>query len=366
MERRMRILFTVTNDLNHDQRMIRICSALQEAGYDCLLIGRKVRGSMPLAGRPFGQHRLSPWFEKGKLFYIEFNIRLFFFLLFRRFDIVWAVDCDTALPARLICIMRRKPWVFDAHELFTHVPEVQRRPGVQRIWEVVQRMAFRRSRLRITVGAELASWFSDKYGVKVEVIRNAPEMAAALPYEPDPDPFILYQGALNEGRGLENLLHAMTRIPCRLVLAGEGDLSVYLRKLTHELSLTDKVQFLGRVMPESLPALTARARIGYNVSENAGLSYYLSLNNKFFDYVHAGLPSLINPFPEYVTLNREMEVGLITEPEVDDIVEKALWLLRDDVLHERLHRNCINAREIWNWEHEKTRLIRIFESAFHG
>lgn len=366
MERNMKILFTVTNDLNHDQRMIRICSALQEAGHDCTLIGRKLRNSAPPAERPFGRYRLSPWFEKGKLFYIEFNIRLFFFLLFSRFDVIWAVDCDTALPARLVSMIRRKPWVFDAHELFTHVPEVQRRPGVQRVWEVVQRMAFRRSRLRITVGSELAAWFSHRYGVEVEVIRNAPESAAAWPYEPDSDPFILYQGALNEGRGLENLLQAMPRIPCRLVLAGEGDLSHELRKLSGELGLNDKVQFLGRVLPEELPALTARARIGYNVSENAGLSYYLSLNNKFFDYVHAGLPSLINPFPEYMTLSREIEVGIITEPDVDDIVEKALLLLNDEALHERLHRNCIKAREIWNWEHEKARLIRIFEDAFHG
>src|ERR1700743_209233 len=78
-----RVFCTVTNDLNYDQRMIRICTSLAGAGFSVVLVGRESRGSLPLAARPYGQHRLKMWWGRGKLFYAEYQIRLLFFLLFR-------------------------------------------------------------------------------------------------------------------------------------------------------------------------------------------------------------------------------------------------------------------------------------------
>lgn len=358
MAENVKIVFTVTNDLSHDQRMIRICSSLSHAGYDCLLVGRELDTSKTLLSQPFSQKRLKCIFNKGKLFYLEYNLRLFAFLLLLPCKVIYSVDCDTALPGRWVSLLRHKKWIFDAHELFTEVPEVVRRKAVKKVWAWVQKIAFSRADLCLTVGNELAKWFEKKYGRKVVTVKNAPLQNLALPYSPDPDRFILYQGALNEGRGLENLIMAMQQIPCRLVLAGEGDLTQKLKALTQQLNLLSKVEFKGMVSPENLPALTARAYMGYNVSENAGLSYYYSLNNKFFDYVHAGLPSLINPFPEYMALNQRFEVGIITAPSVEEIVKHALILLEDDILHRKLHGNCTEAKEIWNWEEEQQVLLK--------
>ena len=81
-----RLVFTVTNDLNFDQRMIRICSSLANAGYDVLLVGRRQRKSMPLDVKMFRQKRLACFFEKGKAFYFEYNVRLFVYLLFKKGD----------------------------------------------------------------------------------------------------------------------------------------------------------------------------------------------------------------------------------------------------------------------------------------
>lgn len=361
------IIFTVTNDLVTDQRMQRIVGTFANAGYRVRLAGRRLPDSADASHLGFPVKRIRCLFNKGKLFYLEYNLRLFAWLLFQRFDCIWAVDCDTAWPARWVSIFRRKPWVFDAHELFSQVPEVIHRKAVQRIWQRTEKMAFGRAALCITVGPALAHWFEKEYGSKVEVVRNMPLQQAAVSYMPDENRFVLYQGALNEGRGLENLIMAMHRVDCRLLLAGEGDLSQSLRKMVEAEGLQHKVVFLGKLPPADLPALTAKAWVGYNVSEPAGLSYQLSLNNKFFDYVHAGLPSLINPFEEYIKLNHEMEVGLITEPEVNAIACNLQLLLNDRDLHSRLSQNCLKAREIWNWKKEKVHLLTIFETAFqHG
>jgi glycosyltransferase involved in cell wall biosynthesis len=358
------IVFTVTNDLSFDQRMQRICSTLQDAGYNCTLVGRLRSKSIDLDPSSFSQIRLKCFFEKGKLFYLEYNIRLLFFLLNHPFDGVCSIDVDTAIPGFIATKLRRIPWVFDAHELFTEVPEVKDRKLVRSIWSFVQKLAFKHATVAYTVGFALAQWFENTYHRKVLVVRNAPIGMANEPYSPAIDKFILYQGALNVGRGLEALLHAMQALPCKLVIAGEGDLSAELRILCVELNVQEKVQFLGFVKPMDLKKLTAQAWIGMNVSENAGLSYYLSMNNKFFDYVHAGLPSLINPFPEYIKLNEEFRVGLITESTASDIVKNALVLLHDEELHHTLHKGCVQAAEALHWEKEKQVLIELYSTIF--
>jgi len=391
-----RIIFTVTNDLRYDQRMLRICTTLSAAGYEVTLVGRNLPSSIPLQPQPYQQIRLKHLiFTAGKLFYLEFNLRLLFFLFFQRFDAVCSIDLDTTIPGILVSKIKNKPHLFDAHELFTHTPEVARRKSIQKIWEVVQKFTFKHTKSAFTVGPAIAQYFEEKYNIPVAVVRNMPTNSRAdnpnTTYQAHteinqlnsdninpPSPawqskinaiqgkrFILYQGALNEARGLESMIHAMTEIPAILVLAGEGDLSQTLRNLTQSLHLEHKVIFLGMVPPNELPQLTKQAYIGYNVSQNAGLSYYLSLNNKFFDYTKALLPSLINPFPEYLALMKEFEVGLPTEPTVEDIITQANQLFTNQILYDEIKSNCKLASEKWTWENETPTLINIFQQVLN-
>jgi glycosyltransferase involved in cell wall biosynthesis len=366
-----RILFTVTNDLQFDQRMRRICGTLSNAGYDVTLIGRRpISPSSPLTQTPYTQVQLAGLiFTKGKLFYLEFNLRLLLFLLFKPCDAICSIDLDTAVPGIIAAKLRKKIHIFDAHELFTHVPEVARRPRIQAIWEKVQAFTFKHCNTAFTVGPAIAQYFTEKYHKPVQVVRNMPRASVVAHTDTahfaaiENKKFILYQGALNEGRGLELLIQAMVNIPCELVLAGEGDVSEPLRKLTQSLNLENKVHFLGMIPPHQLPALTKLAYIGFNVSENVGLSYYLSLNNKFFDYTQSHLPSLINPYPEYKQLLSEFQVGLLTEPKIESIIEQASELLNNPSLYQELKSQCIAASEKWTWEQETPKLLSIFESS---
>jgi len=373
-----RIIFTVSNDLRYDQRMLRICTTLSAAGYEVALVGRHLPSSIPLQPQPYQQIRLKHlFFTAGKLFYIEYNLRLLFFLLFQRFDAICSIDLDTSIPGILISKIKNKPHLFDAHELFTHTPEVERRKSIQKIWESVQKFTFKHTNAAFTVGPAIAQYFEEKYNKPVAVVRNMPIKRGATNPNNTPLPawqskidalqgqrFILYQGALNEARGLESMIHAMTEIPAILVLAGEGDLSQTLRNLTQSLNVEHKVIFLGMVTPNELPQLTKQAYIGYNVSQNAGLSYYLSLNNKFFDYTKAHLPSLINPFPEYLALMKEFKVGLATEPDIEDIVNQAKQLFTNQLLYDEIKSNCKLASEKWTWENETPTLINIFQQTY--
>jgi len=363
-----KIIFTVTNDLNYDQRMIRICSTMAAAGYEVTLVGRKKKASLDLTNRPFQQQRLTCIFEKGKLFYAEYNLRLFFYLLFAKFDAVCGIDLDTLLPAYLSSRWKRKPCIYDAHEYFTELPEVINRPATQKAWRLVANSIIPRLKYCYTVCQSLADIFKKEYGPHFEVIRNVPfaEKQLAAKTKTDKAKILLYQGALNDGRGIAELLTAMQHINnAELWLAGEGDLSDQLRSMAKELQLENKVKFLGYVLPDQLKAVTLQADIGLNLLENKGLNYYYSLANKAFDYVQAEIPSINMDFPEYQNLNAEYTCSLLLpDLKIETISTYLNSLIEDEVLYDSLVKNCKQAKRDWCWEVEKERLISFYEKVF--
>ena len=350
--------------------MQRICGSLAAAGYRVQLVGWQRPTSPPLTPQPYQQHRLRGWFQRGKLFYVEYNLRLFFYLLGQRAAAWCACDLDTALPVWLRARLGGQPFVYDAHELFTEVPEVVARPAVQRIWRWVEGFIVPRARLAYTVGPALARVFAQRYGRPFAVVRNVsclaegellPPALAAAPASG----YILYQGALNVGRGLENLLDAMPQVAGRLVICGEGDLSAALRERAERLGLlaSGKVEFRGFVLPEALREVTRHAAVGIMLLENIGLSYYYSLANKFFDYVHAGIPQVLIDFPEYRALNDRFDVAELVADLAPATLAAALnRLLRDEpARYQHLAANCRRAAPQLSWQHEEQELLRLWQ-----
>ncbi|MBA3647648.1 MAG: glycosyltransferase [Chitinophagales bacterium] len=371
-----RIIFTVINDLVYDQRMQRICTSLSASGYDVLLTGRKLKSSVSLEKKTFTQKRLQLAFNRGKLFYIEYNIRLLIFLLFQKADIICGIDLDTIIPCYIISKIKEAKCVYDAHELFPEVPEVINRPLIKKIWLLIERYAVKRIHNCYTVSFGIATYFKNKYGRDFGVIRNVPLLEIKEPKlntseifsiaeskSFDGDKFIFYQGALNLGRGLEQLIIALKDIPLNLKISGEGDLSDSLRELVKKEKLHNKVTFLGMKKPGELRELTKQSFIGLNLLENLGMSYYLSLANKFFDYVHAQVPQISMNYPEYEALNAQFKVAvLIDNLETLTIVNALNRLINDKEYYFRLRENCIRASAEWNWQKEEVKLVSFYRN----
>lgn len=356
----MKIICTVTNDLNYDRRMQRICRALVSAGHEVTLVGRQLPTSPPLKDEPYQQHRITCNNHKGKLFYLEYNRLLYKWLMQQDADVVCAIDLDTIIPC--FEAASRKGWkkVYDAHEYFSEVPEVVYRPLVKFIWERVAARYIPLADVAYTVGPALAEVMGQRYKRPFGVIRNVPDAVTEASATEERN-YILYQGALNEGRGLEVLLQAMQHINIPLKIAGEGDLSEQLRQMAVDLKITDKVTFLGFVKPADLPALTRNAWLGYNLLENKGLSYYYSLANKFFDYVQAEVPSLNMRFPEYERLNKESEVAiLLNELSVETVIQAVNELQQQPEKYQHLRNQCSIARQQWNWNKETEKLLTLY------
>lgn len=346
--------------------MHRICTSLAENGYAVTLVGRKLASSLPLTEKKFTQKRIRCWFNKGKWFYAEYNLRLFFFLLFKKMDAVCAIDLDTILACLYISRWKKISRIYDAHELFTELKEVVTRPAIKKAWTKIERKAVPQFNHGYTVSKSIAEEFNKRYGVNFEIIRNIP-LLKNIEAVPVTEKFILYQGAVNEARGFEYLIPAMKNINCRLVVCGDGNYMPQLKKLISDHQLNSKIELRGMLPPEQLAAISQQAYIGIALAENEGLNQYFALPNKFFDYIRAGLPQLTMNYPEYQAINKEYEVAvLIDDLEPKRIADAINNLLGDVVLHERLKENCLKARQELNWQNEEKRLLAFYQSVFNS
>lgn len=361
----MRIIFTVTNDLTYDQRMMRICTSLANAEFEVKLIGVKRKYSLPLAESNYEQKRIFMFFQKGFGFYLEYQIRLFFFLLFSRIDIICCIDLDTMLPVYFNSVLRRKISVYDAHEYFSQQKEIVTRPKVYKVWHFIERKFVPKFKNGYTVSESIAEEFSKLYKVNYGVIRNVPILK---PYREitRSQKIILYQGSVNEARGFEVLIPAMKKVAAVLMIYGDGNFMNEAKVLIEKNDVSKKVILAGKVTPLVLGTVTRQAYIGINLVEHLGLNQYYSLANKFFDYMQNGIPQITMNFPEYKRINDQFEIALLIDHLSVETVENAInQLLNDKDLHTRFKQNSIKAREYFNWQIEEQKLIQFYQQ-LHG
>ncbi|HMU03546.1 MAG TPA: glycosyltransferase, partial [Saprospiraceae bacterium] len=300
------------------------------------------------------------------LFYAEFNIRLFLFLLFKKIDVLYAVDLDTIAVGGMVKIFRRIALIFDAHEYFEETPEVYNRPFVKFIWSCIGNTFVPRADRYITVNESLALILGRLYNRQFEVIYNAPVYSEIIDNEHTncKKPYILYQGVLNKGRGISETIDAMEMIKgVDLYLVGEGDLSSELREKASKSKAHNRIVFLGWLSPNDMKNYTLGATLGINLLDGTCKNYYYSLANKFFDYMHQGIPSVNMDFPEYRVIINQYDVGVL----VQELTPKAIStgineLLEDQDRLQEMHLNCKKASQKFNWQNEEQKLSNLFKS----
>ncbi len=359
------IYFTVTTDLSYDQRMIRICSSLTRAGYTIVLVGRRLKNSIALEDKCFRQKRIRCFFEKGKFSYAEYNVRLFFFLLFKNMNGICAIDLDTILPCFYVSKIKKIVRIYDAHELFCEMKEIKIRPGVYKFWKKIEQKTVPYFKNAYTVNEPIAAEFKKMYGNTFEVIRNIAlfreqENAAGK------EKYILYQGAVNEGRSFETLIPAMKYVKGKLLILGDGNFYAKAVNLVKKEMLEDKVIFKGKISPELLKTYTDHALIGITLFENNGLSNYFSLANRFFDYIQSYVPQLCVDYPVYNTINKKYEIAVLIDDLSKENIAKALnQLIENKEKWKTLNKNCMAAAKELNWQNEEKKLLNFYAKIFN-
>lgn len=361
-----RVYISVTNDIACDQRMQKTSASLIKQGYEVKIIGRYKKDSPSLSTYSFESKRFHLIFNRGKFFYIEYQLRLFLYLLFQRIDILCAVDLDTIIPNVLIGKLKNIPVIYDAHEYFTEVPELKDRPLEKKIWKSIENICLPLCSKIYTVSPNLALMFEKEYNKSCEVIYNFPNVRSVNKLIGiEKENIMLYQGDLNEGRGLDIAICSMkSLIDYELWIAGDGYDRDNLEQLTLSLGLVDRVKFMGRILPKDLVTITQKAKFGLNLLENKGLNYYYSLANKHFDYIQSGVPPISMSFPEYREIDKIYQCAILVEDLTSESFLKSLApYLKDQNKYIELVKKCDIARSFLNWEVQEEKLSSIYNYA---
>jgi glycosyltransferase involved in cell wall biosynthesis len=252
------------------------------------------------------------------------NVRMFFYLLFHKTEIIWANDLDVLWSAVLIKKLRGAKIIYDSHEYFTEAEGLTGRERIKAFWTRIEERCIPHVDVFITVNESIAEIYREKYNREVLVQRNMPILVED---ESEREELfevktVVLQGAyIDPDRGGMELVEAFQYLEgIQLLIVGAGrDLENIKRRIV-ELQLEEKVKVLPRMSYFELKQLTQRVHLGVSLDKPLHLNYTLSLPNKLFDYIHAGVPVLVSNLLEPARIVNEYGVGEV----VSEVTPKAI------------------------------------------
>ena len=259
--------------------------------------------------------------------------------------------------------------VYDTHELET---ETSGYKGVrQKLGKLVERALIRRAARVFVVSDSIGDWYARQYGIaQPTTVRNIPQFAAAVEERipatitslPIPEGAIryIYQGGFIAGRGIERLLETFSRSTrAHLIMMGSGPLEGRVRDAARR---HDNIHLLPPVSPKEVLQYTRGADVGICLTDNSCLSHYYSLPNKVFEYLHAGLPVVVNPLFEQQKLVETFGCGWVAPEDP----AKMLALLEgiNDAAREGARAGVQRAKTALSWEGERRALEKAYRELY--
>lgn len=378
-----RIAVAVINDLVTDQRVRKTCNTMLTSGWEPVLFGRQLKGSLQIP-RSYKVVRMRLPFTKGAKFYAIYNVTLFFRLLFLKTDAIWANDLDTLLACTLAARIKKKPLVYDSHEFFTEVPEIEHKPFVKKVWSAIEKWALPKTSGRITVNNSIAQLLEERYGFSFQVVRNIPEGQGQREQREQReqclskvemrdksgvtlnsnDLWLVLQGSgINVDRGAKELLEAVVQLKdVSLMIIGDGDVVPQLKRFVTKEGLSKRVLFLGKMPYDNMMNYTRLADVGVTLDKSTNVNYQYSLPNKLFDYIKAGVPVLASPLVEVQNIVESYNIGwVLLEHSVETIVKQVQELVDNRALvKEKADKTHLAINEL-NWENEATVITKILQ-----
>jgi glycosyltransferase involved in cell wall biosynthesis len=373
------VTMVVHSDYVHDYRVRREAEALYETGLSVYVIAVSVEPEeqeiFVLNGVQV--HPVALRRSRGKRRYLEMMRAVRRILSTTSTDIIHAHDLDALIATAQIARNRGNILIYDSHELHTELHSLQNRRLTRSIWRYYEKKYIPYADYVITVSEGIADELQRRYGLlyRPYVLRNFTEIMPddSLSEElsgqlkklrsalPETRYLALYQGILQNGRGLEMMIEAVAAEPdWGLVICGDGPIRGLLEQGVAALEAEDRIHFTGMIPRELLAAITPHCDAGLLLTEPLGLSHYYSLPNKLSEYVHAGLPVIATELPEITRIIRTYKIGctIPTEAFTAEQVRGGLDYITQH--RERIRQNLPIAAENLNWKREKKILQNLY------
>lgn len=283
-------------------------------------------------------------------------------------EVIHAHDVNTLPSAWLAAILSGARLVYDAHEIST---DREGYSDVRGLVGWVEKRLMPRADAAITTTEARAKFFARAYGVpRPVVLQNRPRFSTARRTDrirrelglQDHWPIVIYQGGLQQGRGLENLVAAAAKIQdAHFVFVGGGRLANRLELQVQTMGLGKRVHFIPTVSLDDLPSYTASADIGVQPIENTCLNHFTTDSNKLFEYMMAGLPVVASDLPEIRRIVAGREFGLLVPAGSQDHLTQALQtLVSDSAKRSQFAENARRAARTLNWDEQEQKLLDLY------
>jgi glycosyltransferase involved in cell wall biosynthesis len=296
------------------------------------------------------------------------HLALLWLMVRLRADVVHAHDVNTLPTAWLAARLSRARLVYDAHEISTSREGYS---SFRKLVGLVENALMPRADGTITTTEARAKFFARAYRIaRPLVLQNRPrgqrpQVSDRIRQElalTERWPIVLYQGGVQQGRGLERLVRVAAQVPgAYFVFIGGGRLDASLRQIAEELRLEDRVRFIPTVALADLPSYTASADIGVQPIENTCLNHYTTDSNKLFEYVQAGLPVIASDLPEIRRIVRQHDLGLLVSAGDSEALAVALRrMVGDAQLRAHYAARARAAAPALSWEVQEHLLLELY------
>ena len=265
---------------------------------------------------------VAPSANRGPLRFFEYHQRLGEAVRAKHVDVVLACDLySLSAAAWLKRHKRARLLIYDAREVYTELPTVQRKPVVKCIWRTIERRGLAVTDIIVTTGPHDIQAIFDIHGFLPPpiLIRNLPWRDPNLIRDrslldrfniPSDAKVLVYIGGLQEGRGLEKLIKGSGKWivdsgECHLLLIGGGILRSKLEHFVKDRGFEDRIHFADVVPSENAMKIAAACDVGVSLIEPISRSYELALPSKLFEYMMAGLPVISSKLQQVLDLFAE-------------------------------------------------------------
>ena len=297
-------------------------------------------------------------------------------------DVIHCHDCLTLPAGWKIKRALGIPLIYDAHEIYEAA--ATRMVGITDYYARIHRRYLSRVDGFITVNDSAALYYRHAYPTapKPVVIRNAIALTPSQPYDgrlhdaaglPQTQKILLYQGGFSLDRGLPILVRSASMLPdgWTLVMMGWGPLAGTLKQIAAHIAQRAgrdeeddeqaKVRFVPPAPQKELKAWTQGATVGIIPYEGKMLNHWISTPNKLWEYPSAGVPLIVQPFPEMRRVVTTYHCGWVlpetlTASAIADLVSS----LGDEAIAQA-RQGCMRFIEADNWtaRYEK-RLLDLY------
>ncbi len=241
--------------------------------------------------------------------------------------------------------------VYDARDLYPDAGNLARMPAFVRwlVGRIERRWALRADRV-FTVNDALAGLLRTRLGCDPPVVvMNASDPRPAGSARPhrfherlqlDPSvPVVLYQGGFSPGRGIEELVEAMSHVPtAHLVLLGYGRLVAELQHRVDRSPAANRISILPAVAPAELLDWVASADVVAIPIQGGTLNHRLATPNKLFEALAAGVPVVASDLPGMAPIVHELDAGVLVDPSSPTSIAAGIQTLLEAGPDERAQR----------------------------